>query len=277
MLAYLKAAFWYRIPVPGLGALPLNVLLFSGLLILGLGEFSRFGNAGFWLLAVGLEVLYLFWLATNSSFQSWVDAQAYEQGEELRLGELEWRRKAIVAKLNVQNRGKFQALQQKIQRISDIETSNGGERYLLESNKLALQKLQWMYAKLLSAQETLLEHQDKDRGQQLRQEIQTLETELAQTDLSRSAEESKQATLEILQKRLANHERSRQYQDEINSDLARIEAQVELALENARLSGKSEAISDNIGLVSSFLQEMQTEFADDYQKDITDIDELFKH
>jgi len=276
MFAYIKAAFGYRIHLPGLGALPLNILLFSGLLILGLGEFIKFGHAGFWFLAVGLEVLYLYLLASNRGFQSWVDEHQYTQQEAQRLGELEWRRKVTVASLNAKNRGKFQALQQKIQRISEIEASNSDETYLLESNQRALRKLQWMYAKLLAAEENLAGQESNTQKLQLKTEIQELETELRQENLSASAQESKQATLKILQQRLVNYQRFEQYQEEIDSDLVRIEAQVELALENARLSGKPEAISDNIGLVSSFLQEMQSEFYDDYQKDITDMDGMFK-
>lgn len=276
MFAYIKAAFWYPVDLPALGALPVNALLFSGLLILGLGEFLKFGHAGFWLLAAGLEVLYLYLLASHQAFQAWVDDNQYTEQEEQRLDELEWRRKATVASLNAKNRGRFQILQQKIKRIRQIETANSDETYLLESNQRALQKLQWMYAKLLAAEENI---DDKEGGQpetSLQTDIQALEIELAQDNLSATAKESKQATLEILQKRLDNYQRLEQYREEINSDLARIEAQVELALENAKLSGKPEAISDNIGLVSSFLQEMQSEFYDDYQKDITDMEGMFK-
>ncbi len=276
MLTYIKAAFCYRVNFPVLGALPLNILLFSGLLILGLGEFSKFGHAGFWLLAVGLEVLYLYLLASHQDFQAWVDEHQSSQQEEQRLGELEWRRKFVIASLTSNSRNRFQVLQEKIKRISDIETANSDETYVIESNRRALQKLQWMYAKLLTAKENITEQENIQQDKQLQEHIQRLEVELQEEDLSRSARESKQATLDILQKRLSNYKRLEQYQDEIDSDLARIEAQVELALENARLSGKSEAISDNIGLVSSFLQEMQSEFYDDYQKDITDMEEMFK-
>jgi len=73
--------------------------------------------------------------------------------------------------------------------------------------------------------------------------------------ISRSLRESKEATLRILEQRLANLERREQTLAEIDSDLTRIEAQVDLALENAGMRGKSEAISANIDLVSQLLDD----------------------
>src|SRR5260370_35814809 len=69
MLDYLKAAFWIAVPIPGLGRLPVNVLLVAGCAILG------FANPGFWLLGAGAEAALLAVLATNPRFQRAVDAR----------------------------------------------------------------------------------------------------------------------------------------------------------------------------------------------------------
>lgn len=68
MWCYVKAAFWASPDLPSLGRFPINAAVLVGLVILG------FGQAGFWLLAVGLEAAYLVMMATNPRFQRLVEA-----------------------------------------------------------------------------------------------------------------------------------------------------------------------------------------------------------
>src|SRR5262245_62693392 len=68
MLRYLKAAFFVRPQISGLGRLPVNVLAAACLAILG------FGHPAFWLLGLGLETAFLAALSTNRRFQALVDA-----------------------------------------------------------------------------------------------------------------------------------------------------------------------------------------------------------
>ena len=65
--------------------------------------------------------------------------------------------------------------------------------------------------------------------------------------------ESKQATLELTQKRVANARRRTESLAEIASDLARIEAQVDLALEDAGLEGKPAVVTSNLNLLNQIL------------------------
>ena len=50
---YVKEAFLRRVEVPGLGGMPLNVLVVAAFAVLGLA------NPGFWFLGAALEGLYL--------------------------------------------------------------------------------------------------------------------------------------------------------------------------------------------------------------------------
>ncbi len=68
-----------------------------------------------------------------------------------------------------------------------------------------------------------------------------------------SLRESRIATQSILKKRLANIHRREQTLAEVDSDLTRIEAQVDLILENATMQGKPETISTDIELASDLL------------------------
>jgi hypothetical protein len=62
---------------------------------------------------------------------------------------------------------------------------------------------------------------------------------------------SKSATINILKERVGNIHRRRQTLEEIDSDLTRIESQVELILENTTMQGKPSTISTDIELASN--------------------------
>jgi hypothetical protein len=79
--------------------------------------------------------------------------------------------------------------------------------------------------------------------------------ELGYEKITPTLRTSKQATLNILEKRLANLERRGQSLAEIEGDLERIEAQVELARENAAMGSQPETVSANIQLASRMLDE----------------------
>ena len=71
--------------------------------------------------------------------------------------------------------------------------------------------------------------------------------------LSAASRESKSATLKLLRQHAQNFDRRRQAPDEIDSDLARIEAQVALVLENMSLERAPAAVSADLDLASQLL------------------------
>jgi hypothetical protein len=66
--------------------------------------------------------------------------------------------------------------------------------------------------------------------------------------------------LRILQQRLNNVNRRAESNAEIESDLSRVEAQVDLALESATMQGQAEVISANVELTSHLFD--STSFGD---------------
>jgi hypothetical protein len=227
--------------VPALGGVPVNILAVVGFFILG------FGHPGFWLLGLGLELAFLFSLATHPRFQKWVDAAHLAVvGEDTAA-----KRGHLVKLLETTARQQLSSLEGKCQRILDVYHSSQREDYLTQSNVEALQKLQWMYLKLLVAQHHLQTPGAQASEEDLRGKIQDLQKALHGPVSTESAKESKAATLKILEQRLVNLQRREQSLDEIASDLTRIEAQVDLALDQAAIEGQP--ISSNIGLVSQLL------------------------
>ncbi len=95
--------------------------------------------------------------------------------------------------------------------------------------------------RLLVVQQRLTE-QAASEPANLDQRITGLEHELADAALGATPRGSKAATLELLLRRRDNRTRRGQSTAEIEADLARIEAQVDLAAENAALDGRPAAV-----------------------------------
>ena len=246
MFRYLVAAFLFRVPVSGLGSVPVNLLAVLAFLILG------FALPALWLLGLGLEVAYLFSLATNARFQRLVDAGASASAAEK---SEQWQR-TIVERLPPESRKRVAELEEKVQRILYLYHDIDTEAFIVDNNQEALEKLSTSYVQLLKARQTLCSLEDARAAERrVRAEVDALEREIAEPRLSPPAREAKTATLEALQRRLEHLERREGSLSEIDSYLAQIEAQVDLALESAALRGRQEAISADIDVASFLLDE----------------------
>ena len=104
------------------------------------------------------------------------------------------------------------------------------------------------------------------------QKIKELETDLKGEEDSESLRQSKTATLNILKKRLATMHKKQQTLEEIESDLTRIDNQVDLILENATVQGKPQTITTDIELASDLLG--GSVFGED-ESAITDLEQTY--
>ena len=135
MLRYLKAAFFLRPGVPGLGGLPINLMGLAGFGIAG------FAHPGFWLLGAGLETVYLFVLSTNARFRRVIDGQL-----ELRMQEeANEYRDTLVNRLSAAMRRRLTDLEQKYGRIKKLYQDRELSDYLVDTNRNAMRKLLWTY------------------------------------------------------------------------------------------------------------------------------------
>ena len=242
MLRYLKEAFWARPDLGGLGRVPWNALIVAGAVILGFGEHSV------WIGALGLETLYLYALATNARFQQWVDAKDLAK---LRSTD-DTARTTLLQNLAPPIRNRVTSLEQKIGRIEELYHESQADEFLFDSNREALHKLSSIYVRLLIAQRNITTMGTEANEKTLQSQIEQIRKECS-GNIPTTLRESKQATLNILTQRLNNLRRRSESLAEIESDLTRIEAQIDLALEDASLKGKPTAISGNIDLVSHLL------------------------
>lgn len=243
MWRYLQAAVLASPAIPGLGRFPLNLLGLGACAVLG------FANPGFWFLGAGLEVAYLGWLLSSPSFRRWVDQgsaiarQAEDDPAALR--------RQLLDRLEPPLRAAQQEIDAAAARVIDILKGGGADEFTLIASRDALDRLAWTHLKLLVAQATL-EAPDVVAGDPAAQAA-ALERDLADPTLAEPVRRSKQATLDILRRRIAVRAERGQHLAEIAADRERIAAQLALARENAAVAGRPLGISGEVELASGSL------------------------
>lgn len=265
MWRYLKSAFLVSVDVPNLGRIPVNVLGVAAFTILG------FAQPAFWFLGMAIEAAIIPALAFNPRFQKVVQAQSVQVSD----SDTAQKRRTLVNMLEPSAKQRLTALIDRCNQVLDVYRSQQAEDYVLESNSQALSRLQWVYLKLLIARHHLLNPVNNETEQTLEKKIQELEVDLRDGEETESLRQSKSATLSILKKRLANVRLKKQTLDEIESDLTRIDNQIDLILENATMQGKPQTISADIELASDLLG--GTVFGED-ETTISDLEQTYgKH
>jgi hypothetical protein len=240
---YLKAAFLVGVELPALGRVPLNALAAAGFLILG------FGHPGFWFLGLAAEAAIVPSLAFNKRFQKVVDAE----DKQLSSGDSQSKRNSLVKLLPSDYQTRLTVLERRCDKVLEVYRNAQAEEFLIDTNRDALANLKWVYLKLLVARFHLLTAGTEDTPESLEKKIKSLEAELQNGSESSALRQSKAATLDILKRRLANIQRREQSLEEVESDLTRVESQVDLILDNAAMQGKPQTISTDIELASDLV------------------------
>ena len=243
MWRYLKAAFLVGVEVPALGRLPVNALAAAGFFILG------FGHPGFWFLGMAAEAAIVPALAFNKRFQKVVDSEEFQAAT----GDSQAKRNSLVQLLPSDYRRRLSDLECKCNKVIEVYRNAQAEDYLIDTNRHALQNLKWVYLKLLIARYHLLTAGTEDTPEALAKRIDTLQSELKDTQDTPALRQSRAATLDILRRRLANVQRREQSVEEVESDLTRVESQVDLILDNAAMQGQPQTIASDIELASDLV------------------------
>ena len=240
MWRYLKAAFLVGVPVPGLGRVPINAMGVFGLGVLGFVEPSV------WLVGLGLETAVVSALAFNPRFQRVVDSRSAAPA----LEDAASRRAALIAALPSDLQARLTGLQASSARVLSIYQKLGVDNELMTGTKASLEKLQWIFLKLLVARDHLTNELGLESGEGLERSIAELKQGSAAPNQSAALVRSQQATVAILERRLENLRNRDRLLRENESDLKRIQAQVELMRENAAIEGKPTAVDTEIELAS---------------------------
>lgn len=239
MFRYLNHAFWSGPGLRGIGRIPWNALAVGAAVAFGFGEHSV------WFAALGAETLYLIALASNSHFQSFVDSKDLTPVEGADASSLD----AMLKTLSPITVNKYRALEKKIADIERLYRISDSDDLLFDNNIDALKKLMITYLRLFAAQRSLFAAGSAD-AKQVRAQVETIEKSLHEQGGSDSLRRSREATLALLQQRLRNLDRREESLAEIASDLTRIETQIDVALEEATMKGKPQALSSHLEFVS---------------------------
>jgi hypothetical protein len=235
MWRYLKAAFLVGVDVQGLGRVPVNLLAVAAVAIFGAVEPSL------WLAGLGLEAAFVTSLAFSPRFQRLTDG-----AESLKtLADEATQVSALVAALPQGLQARLIKLQKSATRVLAIYQSLGFDASATESTRESLERLEWIYLKLLVARNHVANELGQDSLPELTGRIASLETKAAA-----SLDRSQEATLGILRRRAENLQSRDRLLAENESDLERIEAQVDLMRENAAIQGKPTAVDMEIDLAS---------------------------
>lgn len=217
MLRYVTAAFVARI-----GPVPANILAVLVFAILG------FVHPAFWIGGAVLELFFLLALATNSRFRTAVDATR-RTGD----AELAEKRLQLIASLPQEQQRRFAGLLLRFERLEEIFRNQQAENWIMDINRDVLRRLEWTYLELLQAEANL--------------DSLAAGTESEDQLRARIAEaEADDTTAAILRERLDNVQRRAQSLHQIHSDLRRIEAEVDLMIENATLQTTPQPLRSDI-------------------------------
>lgn len=245
---YVRAAFHARPVVRGLGGVAWNKVALAVAGILG------FGNPGFWLLGLGGEVAYLYWMASNPRFQNLVRGQRLAAEREETGARLE-RSMAMLSTAARERFGRLRGQCAEVQRTSRA-VQGGGSSVLDEERLSSLDQLLWLFLRLLVSLETLDRQMAETSPMTLQKEIAALEKEIAgMGEASERLRKSKESLLDLTRKRLENYQRAGETRLLLTSELQRIEQQVELLREEAAIARSPEALSSKIDAVAGGLSD----------------------
>lgn len=247
---YVKKAFFARPYVKGLGQMPANELAVLAVGVLG------FVNPGFWILGAGLEIGYLAMLSHNPRFRKWVDSMQAAAAS----GDLAARKEAVLGGLNEPRQRRYRKLEascaQMLSSTRGLAAGGALDQQVYEN----VNRLLWIYLKLLATSQVLADHLEAVSREKLEQEIAIYQREhdAALQDPSKERiAKSLAGTLEIAQKRLENLDKAQEDAQFIQAELHRIEQQVSLMIQEATLARDSSFLTDRVDTVMQSFSQTQ--------------------
>jgi len=247
--SYIKAAFNVRWPIPGIGGVPVNWLALLGFAVAGF-----IVHPALWLLGGGLDIGFIMMLAHNPRFQRLVNAGAHAQEDV----DFSARVAQMLQGVPGLARKRYNELEIRCGQIRQMSESLAPGA-MTEVQVGGLKKLLWIFLRLLSSRETILNQARTTNRDDIQDEIKKSEEQLTQlSDPSKERlRKSVESNLEILKKRLTNLDDAKNGLEFIEAELKRIENQVELIAQEAAMAKDGGHLSEKIDTVAGTLSETQ--------------------
>lgn len=243
---YLKAAFNFRVRVPGLGGVPVNWLYVAGMAGLSLAAWpmALVGAAG--------ELAFLTWMAGSRRFQQVVRAQARVQSGV----DVDAVIDHLVETLSENGRARYEVLVRKCREVLEItrKASNIDAR-ALDTYAVNLAELRQVHARMVALAEMFAEHSSDWTETDPLPEIEALEKEMEADGMDDQMRASREGTLEILRKRAAHREEISARARVVHSEIERLEQQVALLRDQALLTGDPSVLSSSMDVAAGMIED----------------------
>lgn len=243
MWRYLKAAFWSRPRIAGLGDVPVIALSAAAFAIAGVAF------PPLWLLGIGVVGGLTFALSTSERFRKTVVAADLKRNGQSSTAQVQ----NLMAGLDAESRRQLAGVRGKAAAVLSLYQQQSADEIVMKTTRDALGKLEWLYLRMLLQKQRLLTTETASDAKRVRADLVDIERELTSDKLMATMRQSREATAELLRKRLSVAEQREHALSEIDSDLQRIETQIDLAMDEASLAGKPVAVSAKIELASQML------------------------
>ncbi|HEX5217573.1 MAG TPA: hypothetical protein VFV98_19065 [Vicinamibacterales bacterium] len=224
-------------------------------------------NPGFWVLGAGLELAYLLTLSTNGRFQRLIDARQSVGSQSESLA----RKGDLLNQLPNEDKQRFAEFEQRAQSILALQRQTSATTLAgLEEQNAGLNRLAWMYLRLLSARR-VIEHVLEDADVVSRKDLETkravLETQARDESIDAEIRRSLASQIEILTQRIDRRAEAERKLGFLDAETERLEQQVELIREQAalstdpaQLSVRIDEITASLGTTSQWIRDQQQVF-----------------
>ncbi len=245
---------------------PPNWIALSAIGLLGLR------NPGFWLIGVGLELAYLFSLATNKKFQDWV-ARRGSAGSDKAFQE---KQDALIARLSDTDQARYVAFVSRCRTILDQFSQLDSSGAAAQVQAEGLGKLTWVYLRLLLARRAMLrvlKDPSTSETEELQVRLDRVKARLDEKTMDEDLRKSLGSQAEILAQRVNQRSEGRDKLEFLEAEILRIQEQVELLREQSALGADADGLSRRLDEITGSLGGA-TEWIADQQKVYGQLDDL---
>jgi hypothetical protein len=222
-------------------------------------------NPGFWVVGLGVELGYLWTLGNNKRFRRFVNASRQLETKQ------QWQARvdSLIGHLNSEDQQRYRALEERCKTLLEQQLQMQSPSQGLQVQGEGLGRLLWVYLRLLATRQAMNRiirgaGGSPNESADLEERIANLQSRLQET-LTEDLRKSIAGQIEILQERLKRRGEAKDKLAFLDSELARIQEQVELVREQAVLSADPETLSKRIDEVTATLGGT-TQWISDQQK-----------